>query len=160
VARFAITPQNFWLFFGAIWLFVGSIFLIVGISIFMYQIINNQPSNLELPAEFALIGGAVAAVGGTLVFKALAKRKRDESLRRHGMPAEATVTEVAPASIRINRVQQWAVHYRYQDAYGKSHDDSRIIAPEEAPKWQVGQHVAVRYDSHRPHLHVWMDPTP
>lgn len=160
MADFAITPKNFWLFFGGIWLFVGGIFLTAGIAMFAYQILVAPRANLEDAIELLFVGAAVSGVGGTLVFKALAKRKMERELLRHGMPAEATITEIAPANIRINRVQQWAIHYRYQDAYGKSHDDSHLIAPEEAPKWQVGQHVAVRYDSHRPHLHVWMDPTP
>lgn len=160
MAGFAITPQNFWFFFGGLWLFVGSIFLIVGILIFIYQIINNQHPNLELPAEFALIGGVVATIGGTLVFRALKKRKMERELLRHGMPAEATITEIAPANFRINRVQQWAIHYQYQDAYGKSHGDSRLISPEEAPQWQIGQKITVRYDSNRPQLHVWINPAP
>ncbi|MBI3621639.1 MAG: hypothetical protein HY208_05560 [Nitrospirae bacterium] len=156
--RLEITPQNFWLFFGGLWLFVGSIFLIAGAGILLYQFSSGQSTDLELPAEFAVIGGVVAAVGGTLIFRTLKKRKLDEALRRRGMPAEATITEIAPANIRINRVQQWAIHYRYQDAYGQSHTDSRIIIPEEAPQWQVGQRIAVRYDSQRPHLHVWIGP--
>ncbi len=156
--RFEITPQNFWLFFGGLWLFVGSIFFTAGASMLIYKFMTDHLTDLEQPAEFALIGGIVAAIGGTLVFRALAKRKLDEELRRRGMPADATITEVAPANIRINQVQQWAIHYRYQDAYGKSHTDSRIITPEEAPQWQTGQRISVKYDSQRPHLHVWIGP--
>jgi len=107
-------------------------------------------TEIAFPAIFA-------AVGGIILFKALARRKLEEELRRRGMPAEATITGVAPANIRINRVQQWTLHYRYQDAYGKSHTGSRIIAPEEAPKWNVGRIVSVKYDSQRPQLHVWME---
>ena len=156
LSRLVITPQNFWLFFGGLWLFVGSIFLIIGAGTLIYKFSSGQSTDLELQSEFAVIGGVVAAVGGTLVFRALKKQKLDEELRRHGMPAEATITEIAPANIRINRVQQWAIHYQYQDAYGTSHTDSRLIAPEDAPQWQVGQRIAVRYESQRPHLHVWI----
>lgn len=158
MSRLVITPQNFWLFFGGLWLLVGGLFLTIGVVILAYQILVGPRTNLEMATEFALIGGVVAAVGGTLVFRALKKQKLDEELRRHGMPAEATITEIAPANIRINRVQQWAIHYQYQDAYGTSHTDSRLSAPEDAPQWQVGQTVAVRYDSRRPHLHVWIGP--
>jgi hypothetical protein len=153
-----ITPQNFWLFFGGIWLLAGVIFLVIGIVNHLYGTPGRGPDNGLDPLIFTGVGLVLTAVGGTLVFKALAKRKLDDELRRRGMPAEATITEVAPARIEINQVQQWAIHYQYQDAYGKSHSDSRIIAPEEAPQWQTGQKIAVRYDSQRPHLHVWIDP--
>jgi Protein of unknown function (DUF3592) len=142
-----ITPKNFWLFFGGIWLAVGGLLMVIGV------VTGGGVTDVALPAVFA-------AVGGVILFKAVKKRKMEEELRRRGMPAEATITEVAPANIRINRVQQWAIQYRYQDAYGKSHAGSRIIAPEEAPRWQAGRTIAVRYDSQRPHLHVWMGAGP
>ncbi len=146
LSRLVITPQNFWLFFGGLWLVVGGLFMVIGF------VAGGDATDIAFPAIFA-------AVGSVLLFKALKNRKLDEELRRYGMPAEATITEIAPANIRINRVQQWAIHYRYQDSYGATHTDSRIITPEEASQWRVGQSVTVRYDSQRPRLHVWIGPT-
>jgi hypothetical protein len=153
-----ITPQNFWFFFGGIWLFAGVVFLVSGIAMTLLAT-PGQGSDVAVdPLIFAGAGVLVTVVGGTLVAKALAKRKLDEELRRQGMPAEATVTDVTPANIRINRMQQRAVHYRYQDAWGQSHTGTHIIAPDEAPQWPPGRRITVRYDAQRPHLHVWIGP--
>jgi hypothetical protein len=53
-------------------------------------------------------------------------------------------------------VQQWNLHYRYQDNQGKFHIGKIPLSPEEAEGWKEGDIGRVRYDRRRPQKSVWM----
>lgn len=72
------------------------------------------------------------------------------------MIAEGTVVEVRPGTIRINRVQQLNLHYRYQDNQGKDYLGKISLSPEEAEGWKEGDTGRVYYDRFRPQKSTWM----
>jgi hypothetical protein len=239
--RLAITPQNFWFWFGGLWLFVGGLFLVVGIWVGVHQFrvndrldhegrtaegmvltkeihttssknsssssptylvifqfapvqleivrgraevtedvwdhleergpisvtyLPDSPQSHRVPGQtkadlvltsvFAILGGILSSLGGLVLFKARAAQQRNERLRRGGFLAEATITGIDPANIRINGVQQWKLRYRFQDAQSTVHEGSSVMSPEEAPQWQVGRTGQVRYDPRKPGRHIWI----
>jgi hypothetical protein len=76
---------------------------------------------------------------------------------RHGVAAEATVVEIAPAGTTINRVPQWHLRYEFRDALGRAQRGlSNYLRPDEAAQWQVGDRGAIRYDRDRPVDNLWL----
>jgi hypothetical protein len=71
--------------------------------------------------------------------------------------AHATVTAVGPGNVRINRVTQWRVRYRYQDQLGREHEGrSPHLAPEEGEIWTQGDTANIKFDPQRPGKSVWL----
>jgi len=104
-----------------------------------------------------VVGGPFALIGGAIFFRSLRKIRRGLRLRREGTVAEGTIVEVAPSRIRINRVQQWQIHYRYQDHFGQTREgESEPLPPDEASAWQAGDTGVVRFDQQRPQDSVWV----
>ena len=237
---FAITPKNFWFWFGGIWFFCGLPFLIVGLYLGIqhgdvskrldaegravegmvltksvrsssssssqrkssptYEVtfrfltpeglvngtaqvtreawdqfvereplgitylpddpqryrIEGQTSGWILPGVFTGLGSIFTLIGGFILLNARNQSRAKERLQREGLTAEGTVVEVRPGTIRINRVQQWNLHYRYQDNQGKFHIGKIPLSPEEAEGWKEGDTGRVRYDGRRPQKSIWM----
>lgn len=135
--------KEFWLLFGGIWLIVGLTFVAVSF---------RESGNWT----FGLMGAPFALVGGGLVAWSIRKMHRTLRLWREGVRCEASITEVVPANVRINRVQQWMVRFTYRDPYGESRQgESDYMSPEEAAEWHPGDRCWARVDPQRPDLYVW-----
>jgi hypothetical protein len=102
-----------------------------------------------LTAGFALLGALVARPGWRRLLVLV-------RVQRHGSIAHATVIEVAPAGIVVNRVPQWRLKYKFRDRHGERHEgESDYMRPEEAAEWRVGDQGVVRYDRDRASDSVW-----
>ena len=121
-----------------------------------HRVLGQSKAEVVLPLVFSAVGGVLSLIGGVIVLNALGKRKREKALRRSGGTAEATVTDVGPANVRINGIQQGTLRYRFQDPSGALQTGSCTLTPEEAQDWQPGQTGKVRYDLRRPGINVWI----
>ena len=77
--------------------------------------IEGQTSGWILPGVFTGLGSIFTLIGGFILLNARNQSRAKERLQREGQTTEGTIVEVRPGTIRINRVQQWNLHYRYQD---------------------------------------------
>lgn len=119
--------------------------------------VEGQEDDWVLPIVFTILGGVFTSLGGFVFLRGLGQVRRARCLEREGMIAEGTVLEIRPSTISINDVPQWAIHYRYQDHLGKTHEgQSGPLSPEEAHAWQVGDTGAVRFDRRHPQDSVWV----
>jgi hypothetical protein len=143
---FVLLKRSFWGLFGAIWLVAGAGFILIG------SVRAVRDGDLGFP----IIGVIIAAVGAVLLRRGLVEVKREERLRRVGVPTEATVTAVLETNFRYNRVRQWVVHYRYADREGQTHEGkSGYLNPEEAVLWEEGQTGRVLFDPERSSESMW-----
>lgn len=240
LSRLAITPQNFWLWFGGIWLFCGSPFLIIGLYLGTQHVtiskrlaaegrtvegmvltkavtssssgssrdsttptyevtfrfltpggimhgktevpgdtwdtlierkpirvtylpdapqhhrIEGQTSGWWVPGIFTVMGGIFTSLGGFILLRARSRLQTTRRLQREGVTTTATVSDIRAANMRINGVQQHAVHYQYQDEHGRSYTGEETFAPEEAGRWKEGGRVTIRYDRQRPSHSLWV----
>lgn len=118
--------------------------------------VEGQTSGWVLPVMFTVIGGLFTVAGGFIWLRSKRQSRTTERLKREGMSTEGMVVEVRPGMIRINRVQQWNLHYRYQDNRGKFHIGKIPLSPEEAEGWKAGDTGRVRYDRRRPQKSTWI----
>jgi Protein of unknown function (DUF3592) len=106
-----------------------------------------------LTALVALVGVAIALPGGRralLIFR----------VHRNGVETAATVVDVGPAGVTVNRVAQWRLRYDFRDQDGREHSgESDLLAPQEAVEWRNGDRGAVLYDRNRPSDSVWLGKT-
>lgn len=121
--------------------------------------IEGQTSGWILPGVFTGLGSIFTLIGGFILLNARNQSRAKERLQQEGLTAEGTVVEVRPGTIRINRVQQWNLHYRYQDNQGKFHIGKIPLSPEEAEGWKEGDTGRVRYDRRRPQKSIWIGKT-
>ncbi|MGH9510209.1 MAG: hypothetical protein ACRD2M_09745, partial [Terriglobales bacterium] len=112
--------------------------------------------DVVLPLVFGVVGGIVGSIGGFIIFNAIGTRRREKELSRSGVIAEATVTDIVPAYVRINGVPQLKLRYRFQDAQGKTREGSCTMSPEEAGNWLPGHTGTVRYDVRKPRVSIWI----
>lgn len=120
-----------------------------------YRVQDQRDPAAVISWVFALVGGALAAVGSFILITARRKSKREAVLLKHGMLATATVLHVAPGNVRINGVPQWTLRFRFHDSRGRAHEGSCGLSPDEAQEWQPGRTGKVRYDAQNPRSHVW-----
>jgi len=121
--------------------------------------VQGQEDDLLLPVIFGILGGILASLGGMILWKAFAARRAEARLADVGVVADATVTAVSTARMRINGVRQWRVRYRFEDGEGNAHEGATTISPEEAEGLQPGRVVRVRYDPERPGRYAWIGRT-
>lgn len=106
---------------------------------------------------FMSIGGIFTLLGGGLAFPDLRWIIRAIRVLRHGLITQGTVVRAEPTSLRINRIPQWSVSYRYRDNLGREQEGaSHLISPEEGRLWKEGDTGTVRFDEHQPSISVWM----
>lgn len=118
--------------------------------------IEGQTIGWILPVVFTVLGGLFTIIGGFILLNTRNQSRAKERLQREGLPAGGTVVDVRPGNIRINRVQQWNLHYRYQDHRGTSHTGKVPLSPEEAETWKTGDTGKVRYDQLHPQKSIWL----
>jgi hypothetical protein len=118
--------------------------------------VEGQTSGWVLPVMFTVIGGLFTVAGGFIWLRSKRQSRTTERLKREGMSAEGVVVEVRAGMIRINRVQQMNLHYRYQDHRGKFHIGKIPLSPKEAECWKEGDTGRVRYDRLRPQKSIWI----
>jgi hypothetical protein len=101
-------------------------------------------------------GSLFALVGGALFVWTGRRLRREWRLLRTGETAPGTVLAVEPTNLRVNRVQQWRVRYRYQDHLGRSHEGvTGSLPPREAGAVEIGGTLVVRFDRQRPEDSTW-----
>lgn len=119
--------------------------------------VEGQSLDLESSVILGLMGAIFGPVGGFLFLRGWRQRQLRRRLEREGLVAEGTVVAVVERNIRINRVPLWTIRYQYSDFTGQSHEgQSRLLWPEEAQDWKVGDTGTVRYDSARPQQSLWV----
>ena len=118
--------------------------------------VEGQASGWTAPVLMTGGGGIIATIGGFLFVRALAGQRARERLQREGIPTEATVSDVQVSNLRINRVNQCVVLYRYEDERRRTHQGKVYLSPEEAGQWKQGDRAAIRYDRTRPHQSLWI----
>ena len=236
---FAITPKNFWLWFGGIWFAVGMPFLVIGLYLGIqhstvtkrldaegktaegmvltkarktsssssgrsstptYEVtfrlltpggtvlgkadvsgdtwdslierepvrvtylpdapqhyrIEGQSGGWILPLIFTVMGSIFGGLGGFILLRARNLMQIKRRLQREGVTATATVSDVRAANMRINGIQQLAIHYEYRDERGRSHAGKETFPPEEAARWKEGDRVTIRYDRRNPGNSIWV----
>ena len=110
------------------------------------------PLVAALTAAFAVIGLLIARPGWRRVLVLV-------RVQRNGATANATVIDVAPAGVLINRIPQWRLKYEFRDARGERHEgESDYMKPHEAAEWQTGDSGTVLYDRERAADNVWVSP--
>ena len=108
------------------------------------------PLVAAVTAAFAVLGVLIARPGWRRLLVLI-------RVQRHGVTAQATVTEVAPAGVVVNRVPQWRLKYEFRDQRGKSHEGSSdYLRPHEAGEWQAGDRGTVLYDRDCAADSVWL----
>jgi hypothetical protein len=109
-------------------------------------------------AVIFLVGGVVfGGIGGFLVFRALSGIRKAQRLLQVGVPAVATVTEVASTNVTYNRRPQFRVRFSYVDGKGGTHaGESGYMEFEEANSWNPGDAAHIRYDPDRPEESQWI----
>lgn len=113
-----------------------------------------------IPLVFTGVGGTLAVLGGFVVLRWRARLRRAARLERTGTIAEATVLRIQPSRITINQTARWAIHYRYEDDRGQSHEgQSEPLDRDEVLAWTPGTRGAVRFDHARPAESVWLGRT-
>jgi len=118
--------------------------------------IAGEPGNRVPGIVFAALGGLFALSGALILWRAAVRRRFVADLLREGARADGEVIEVLPTNVRVNRVPQWAIRYRYRDYAGNSHEARTPPMPqEEARRWRPGERGEVRYESARPQRSVW-----
>jgi hypothetical protein len=114
-----------------------------------------------LPVIFLFVGGTLTLIGGSVVVRALRRAWAQVGLSQRGITVTGTVTDVGPASMRVNGEAPWQLRYRYLDHRGHEHRGvSADLSAADAAQWQPGSTGAVRYDRERPHRSVWLGHQP
>jgi hypothetical protein len=139
----------FWTFFGSVWLIVGLGAALVSASSLLTGV--PEPSSPDLRWVFLIAGTAMTGFGGTIVVRARREAARLRRLMAAGIEIAATVTEIRPSAITVNRRRQWHVHYRYEHGVGGPYAGASGALPEEAiADLAVGATVRIKVDPARP----------
>lgn len=121
-----------------------------------YHRVEGQTGGWIMPTVMTVIGGIFSGLGAFILLRSRSRLQTSARLQREGISVEATVTEILPARMRINGVQQWLVRYRYQDDRGSSRTGTEHLSPEEAERWKAGDKASVRYDRKHPNQSLWV----
>ncbi len=118
--------------------------------------VEGQTSGWWLPGIFTILGGIFGGLGGFILLRARNLTQIRRRLQREGVTATATVSDVRAANMRINGIQQLAIHYESRDKRGRSHAGKETFPPEEAARWKEGDRVTIRYDRRKPDHSIWV----
>lgn len=118
--------------------------------------VEGQADGWMPPVLMTISGGVFSSLGGFVLLRAHSRLQVTQRLQREGITSTATVSKVRAANMRINGVQQQAVHYQYRDERGRTYTGKESFPPEEADRWKEGDRVTIRYDRRRPNLSIWI----
>jgi hypothetical protein len=118
--------------------------------------IDGQTSGWWLSGGFTIMGGIFAGLGGFILARARSRLLTNRRLQREGVTTTATISDIRAANMRINGVEQLAVHYTYHDDRGRAHTGKETFPPEEAVRWKEGDRVTIRYDRRHPAQSIWI----
>jgi hypothetical protein len=107
-------------------------------------------------AVFALVGSVFSVVGATFFIGAVRRARLEWRLRRHGVNAHGTVTELRERDLKINGERLWRLHFEFRDFQGRVHRNTIDMSADEAQQWKVGDSGNVLYDSSQPVEAVWL----
>jgi hypothetical protein len=108
------------------------------------------PLVATVTAAFAVLGVLIARPGWRRLLVLL-------RVQRNGVTAQASVTEVAPSGVVVNRVPQWRLKYEFRDRHGERHEGvSDYLRPHEAAQWQAGDRGTVLYHRDSAADNVWL----
>ena len=141
---------RFWLLFGGLWLSIGVIFSATSLAVHLFvdPAALNEPDLLPM---FLGVGLVAAAAGSLIVCRARAASARDRRLMGAVLQLAATVTEIRPSAIKINREPRWHVVYRYEYTKGRPLEGkSRALPGEAVQGFRAGDRVNIKVDPHKP----------
>lgn len=150
---------RFWLLFGGLWLSIGVIFSATSLAVrlFVDPAALNEPDLLPM---FLGIGLVAAAAGSLIVYGARAAAARDRRLMGSGLQLAATVTEIRPSAIKINREPRWHVVYRYEYTKDRPLEGkSRALPGEAVQGFRPGDRVNIKVDPHKPEDSLFLGAT-
>jgi hypothetical protein len=109
-----------------------------------------------LPLLFGGLGVMFTAIGGVMVARAIRDVRLEARLRERGVRTNGRVSDLRGMAFRINNVQQWRLHYEYQDSQGGRHRKTIVMSEDEAREWKNGDAGNVLYDPDKPAESVWL----
>jgi hypothetical protein len=108
---------------------------------------------------FTGLGSLFTVAGAVILAFGLRGSARHKRLRATGMTADAVVTRVLPANVRVNKRQQARVLFEFRDDRGGTHAGKSSLMPiDEAMAWKAGDGITIRYDRDRPKDSLWDPP--
>jgi hypothetical protein len=111
----------------------------------------RDTNRTTLGAVFTGVGGALAIAGAVIVGFGIRNRRRHRRLHETGLVADALVTDVRSAQLRVNGRQQGRVHYEFRDAMGALQSGkTAYMSLDEAMRWKQGDRIRIRYDREQP----------
>lgn len=148
----------FWTFFGSVWLVVGLGAALVSASSLLTGV--PEPSSPDLRWVFLAAGIAMTGVGGTIVVRARRGAARARRLMADGIEIAATVTEIRPSLITVNRQRLCRVRYRYEHGVGGPFTgESDAVQPDTVAGLAPGSTVRIKVDPVRPAQSLFLPPT-
>jgi hypothetical protein len=140
----------FWTVFGSIWLAVGAPFL--GFAVYSLWTGREPVSETAL---FLGLGLLVGGGGAAILVVDGRRRRRAHRLRTAGVRTLATVVDVTPLRVFVNRQQLWRIRYEYKDFEHRTHRSAEYTTAEEATRWSPGQTVPILIDPAEPGSSLW-----
>jgi hypothetical protein len=122
---------------------------------------RSRPSEPAwIPPFMAMFPVLFVAIGVLVARPGVARARVVYRVATRGVTTQATVVDVAPTNVRINRVTQWRIGYEFRNRSGRTlRGESDLLAPQSAQAWSLGDHGTVRYDPDRPEDSVWLGET-
>jgi Protein of unknown function (DUF3592) len=103
------------------------------------------------------LGIAFGGLGGGALALALYARRRRARLMRDGLSVTGVVVAVEPSGVRVNKVPQMRIRFRFRDPAGRERQGaSQTMPPGEASRWKPGDTGEVRFDALNPDDNVWI----
>ena len=127
----------------------------------------EDPTRSRARGEYSMVwvvlpmGVVFTSIGVICLGIAIPQVVSGARLRRHGVLTEAVVTDVVPANVKIDRVQQVRIGFHFNDERGVRQEGRSPLMPEpDAAQWTAGRRVYVKYDRARPSKSLWIGPEP
>jgi hypothetical protein len=104
----------------------------------------------------SVLGCVFFVIGATFLLRSIRQARLEWRLRRHGVAAEGTITELRDRRLKTNGVRQWRLHYEYDDFQGRRHAATHDLSEGGALPWTIGDIGIVRYDPSKPGDAIWL----
>jgi len=153
-----MSDSVFWTFFGSVWLIVG----LGAAALSGFGLATGflaPPGGPDLRWVFLAGGIATTGAGLWIVVGARRAAARVRRLMADGIEIAATVTELRPSAIAVNRRRLWRVHYRYDHgAGGPFAGASDAMRQEMLAGLAPGSAVRIKIDPAQPARSVFLAP--